>query len=304
MAHKKAASSSDNGRDSIGRRLGVKLFGGQAAIAGNIIIRQRGTKFHPGENVGMGKDHTIYALVDGEVYFKKKRLGRTFVNIRPFDEVVEKIDFTPKKKKVKAPKVVEVKPVAKKVAAKAEPKKVVKAEPKAPEAKVEPKVIKAEPKKVEAKAPEAKVESKVIKAETKKVETKVVRKEATVVRREGNVTRVVGTSSETKKPAVRRVEAVRRVAADTDSSKADDLTKIEGIGPKIAELLNADGIKTWKQLADSKEETLKGILEKAGSRYTMHNPTTWAQQAQLCVDEKWDELKVLQDRLDGGIDKG
>ncbi len=294
MAHKKAASSSDNGRDSIGRRLGVKLFGGQAAIAGNIIIRQRGTKFHPGENVGMGKDHTIYALVDGEVYFKKRRMGRTFVNIRPFDEVVEKIDFTPKKKKVKAPKVVETKPVAKKVVAKAEPKKVVKAEPKVPEAKVEPKVIKTETKKVEV------TEAKVVRKEAT-----VIRKEGTVIRKEGTVTRVEGTSSETKKPAVRRVEAVRRVVASSETtSKADDLTKIEGIGPKIAELLNADGIKTWKQLADSKVETLKGILEKAGSRYTMHNPTTWAQQAQLCVDEKWDELKVLQDRLDGGIDKG
>jgi len=81
MAHKKGVGSTDNGRDSIGRRLGVKLFGGQVAKAGNIIVRQRGTKFHPGQNVGMGRDHTLFALVDGTVTFKKRRLNRTFVNI-------------------------------------------------------------------------------------------------------------------------------------------------------------------------------------------------------------------------------
>lgn len=83
MAHKKAGGSSRNGRDSEGRRLGVKVYGGQFAEAGNIIIRQRGTKFHPGTNVGMGKDHTIYALVDGDVKFSMGRLGRTMVNIVP-----------------------------------------------------------------------------------------------------------------------------------------------------------------------------------------------------------------------------
>lgn len=81
MAHKKGVGSSDNGRDSISKRLGVKLFGGQQAIAGNIIVRQRGTKFHPGSNVGLGKDFTIYALADGVVSFKKGRKNRTFVNV-------------------------------------------------------------------------------------------------------------------------------------------------------------------------------------------------------------------------------
>lgn len=83
MAHKKGVGSTDNGRDSNPKFLGVKLFGGQYAKAGNIIVRQRGTKFHPGSNVGMGKDHTLHALVPGLVEFKKKRLGRTFVNIIP-----------------------------------------------------------------------------------------------------------------------------------------------------------------------------------------------------------------------------
>ena len=83
MAHKKAGGSSRNGRDSAGRRLGVKKFGGQEVVAGNIIVRQRGTKFYPGTNVGMGKDHTLFALVDGHVTFKKGLKGRTFISVQP-----------------------------------------------------------------------------------------------------------------------------------------------------------------------------------------------------------------------------
>ena len=82
MAHKKAGGSSRNGRDSAGRRLGVKKFGGQIVISGNIIVRQRGTKFHPGSNVGIGKDHTLFATSDGKVAFKKTRT-RTFVSVVP-----------------------------------------------------------------------------------------------------------------------------------------------------------------------------------------------------------------------------
>jgi large subunit ribosomal protein L27 len=89
MAHKKGVGSTDNGRDSISKRLGVKLYGGQLAINGNIIVRQRGTKYHPGKNCGIGKDHTLYALCDGIVEFKKGYKNRTFVNILPADvEVV------------------------------------------------------------------------------------------------------------------------------------------------------------------------------------------------------------------------
>ena len=82
MAHKKAGGSSRNGRDTAGRRLGVKKFGGEHVLAGNIIIRQRGTKYHPGDNVGMGKDHTIFSLVEGKVKFSKKNAGKTFVEVR------------------------------------------------------------------------------------------------------------------------------------------------------------------------------------------------------------------------------
>ncbi|HIV78389.1 MULTISPECIES: 50S ribosomal protein L27 [Sphingomonas] len=81
MAHKKAGGSSRNGRDSAGRRLGVKKFGGQEAVAGNILVRQRGTKFYPGRNVGMGKDHTLFALVDGRVAFHEGKLGRKFCSV-------------------------------------------------------------------------------------------------------------------------------------------------------------------------------------------------------------------------------
>ena len=82
MAHKKAGGSSRNGRDSAGRRLGVKKYGGQDVISGNIIVRQRGTKFHPGSNVGIGKDHTIFATKDGKVAFKKTKT-RTFISVIP-----------------------------------------------------------------------------------------------------------------------------------------------------------------------------------------------------------------------------
>ena len=84
MAHKKGAGSSDNGRESQSKRLGVKIFGGQLAISGNIIVRQRGTKHTPGANVGIGKDHTLFALVDGTVEFKKKRDDKSYVSIVPF----------------------------------------------------------------------------------------------------------------------------------------------------------------------------------------------------------------------------
>ena len=83
MAHKKGAGSSRNGRESESKRLGVKIYGGQHAVAGNIIVRQRGTKHHPGNNVGMGRDHTLFALIDGTVIFKKGKNNRSFVSVDP-----------------------------------------------------------------------------------------------------------------------------------------------------------------------------------------------------------------------------
>ena len=89
MAHKKAGGSSRNGRDSAGRRLGLKQYGGEIVIAGNIIARQRGTKWHAGANVGMGKDHTLFALTDGRVEFRTKAKGRTYVSVIPTTEAAE-----------------------------------------------------------------------------------------------------------------------------------------------------------------------------------------------------------------------
>ena len=86
MAHKKAGGSSRNGRDSAGQRLGLKIFGGEAVVAGNIIARQRGTKWHPGRNVGLGKDHTLFVLIDGKVEFRTKAKGRIFVSVLPMTE--------------------------------------------------------------------------------------------------------------------------------------------------------------------------------------------------------------------------
>lgn len=123
MAHKKGAGSSRNGRESHSKRLGIKIFGGQAAIAGNIIVRQRGTKHHPDKNVGIGKDHTLFALIDGTVFFRKKSDDKSYVSIIPRVLVLE--DAAPVKvKKEVAPKVeavaTEAAPVkpAKKAAAK------------------------------------------------------------------------------------------------------------------------------------------------------------------------------------------
>lgn len=121
MAHKKGAGSSKNGRESHSKRLGIKIFGGQSAIAGNIIVRQRGTKHHPDLNVGLGKDHTLFALVDGTVVFKKKRDNKSYVSILPLKEA----PLAPAKK-IEAKEVVEA-PVKKAPAKKAAAPKAEKA---------------------------------------------------------------------------------------------------------------------------------------------------------------------------------
>ncbi|WGQ09318.1 50S ribosomal protein L27 [Pedobacter gandavensis] len=127
MAHKKGAGSSRNGRESHSKRLGIKIFGGQVAISGNIIVRQRGTKHHPDKGVGIGKDHTLFALVDGTVIFKKKQDNKSYVSILPFPVVIteeEVVAPVAKAEKVAAPATEEAAPAkkapAKKAAAKAE----------------------------------------------------------------------------------------------------------------------------------------------------------------------------------------
>jgi large subunit ribosomal protein L27 len=144
MAHKKGAGSSRNGRESHSKRLGIKIFGGQPAIAGNIIVRQRGTKHNPGLNVGIGKDHTLFALKAGHVVFKKKADNRSYVSVIPFEVAPVAEDAAPapvvkaEAKKVEAPvaiaEVAEEAPKAKKAAA---PKAKKEAAPDAEEAAAE-----------------------------------------------------------------------------------------------------------------------------------------------------------------------
>jgi large subunit ribosomal protein L27 len=113
MAHKKGVGSSKNGRESESKRLGVKIYGGQFAKAGNILIRQRGTTHNPGENVGMGKDHTLFALIDGTVVFKKKIKNRSYVSVQPIVEVDVAVAEAPE---VIAPKAVVETPVVEEAA--------------------------------------------------------------------------------------------------------------------------------------------------------------------------------------------
>jgi len=190
MAHKKGQGSVKNGRDSRSKRLGVKKFGSQAVISGNIIIRQRGTKVHPGLGVGIGRDHTLFALVDGRVFFDRD--GRR-VNV-----VTQEIADTEKK------------------------------------------------------------------------------------------------AASAKKGSSSMASILGKKFAQ------DDLQVVEGIGPKIKEILHEGGITTWAKLADASVETIQGFLDAAGDAYTMHNPGTWPQQSALARDAKWAELKTLQDKLDGG----
>lgn len=133
MAHKKGAGSSNNGRESQSKRLGIKIFGGQAAIAGNIIVRQRGTKHHPEKNVGMGKDHTLFALIDGKVVFRKKADNKSYVSVVPFEVAAPVVEDKPAKKaaapKAKAEVAAEEPKAEKKAPAKKAPaKKADKAE--------------------------------------------------------------------------------------------------------------------------------------------------------------------------------
>jgi large subunit ribosomal protein L27 len=220
MAHKKGGGSSRNGRDSNAQRLGVKIYGGEAVIPGHIIVRQRGTHFHPGENVGMGKDHTIFAKIEGVVVFERMRgrEGQKRISVYPNGNVVLKQE---------PPQVTPVKAV--RVAA---PTAV--AEAPAPVAEVAP---------------------------------------------------------------VAPVAEVR--APKKSKTSGDDLTVIEGIGPKMSGALVAAGIDTFDKLADASEDQIKAAIEAAGLRFAP-SLGTWAEQAGFAARSDWDGLKALQDSLTSG----
>jgi large subunit ribosomal protein L27 len=212
MAHKKGVGSSDNGRDSNSKRLGVKLFGGQYAKAGNILIRQRGTKFHPGDNVYLGKDFTLHAQIAGTVVFSRSKKDRTFVSIIPLENAVAATSAQVAGTAVVVEEVVDV---------------------------------------VTEKAPKATKSASITLPSGKKV-------------------------------------------------KQDDLKLVEGIGPKIEELMHAAGITTWAQLAAAPNETLEAILDEAGPRFRIHDPATWGKQAAMADAAQWEELEAYQDHLKGG----
>ena len=253
MAHKKGVGSTDNGRDSKSKRLGVKLFGGQKATAGNILVRQRGTKFHPGENVYMGRDHTLHAGIDGIVEFTRGRLDRSYVHVLPFPEVAETVAPTAPAKSAKktAAPVAEDKPAVAKTKAPAEPA--------APAEVVE--------------TPVAEVSAPVIAEETPAAEV---------------------SAPETPAPA--------KKTAAKKGPKPDDLKIVEGIGPKIEQLLKDGGISSWADLATANVDRLKEILDAAGPRYQIHDPSTWPAQAKFAAEGKWDDLKDYQEMLIGGRD--
>ncbi|NBC09251.1 MAG: 50S ribosomal protein L27 [Bacteroidetes bacterium] len=243
MAHKKGVGSTDNGRDSNSKRLGVKLYGGQAAKAGNIIVRQRGTKFHPGENVYKGKDFTLHAAVDGVVTFRRRRKNRTYVSVLPngaeetLAAAAPKAKAAPKKKAAPAP------------------------EPEAPATE--------QAAKTEAPATEQDTKAEAPKEEKPKAKAKASKSEKITL------------------PSGKKI-------------KQDDLKMIEGVGPKIEGLLKDGGITTWEELANAPTEKVQAILDEAGPRYRMHSPATWAKQAKLAHEAKWEELEAFQDHLDGG----
>lgn len=190
MAHKKGVGSSKNGRESESKRLGVKIYGGQFAKAGNVLVRQRGTKHYPGNNVGIGKDHTLFALIDGTVEFRKRRKDRSYVSVLPLEEVDVAVADTIN----------------------------------------------------EADMPE---------------------------------TDIMPSDRESIVAEVEKSVAEENI----EEEGGDDLKKIAGIGPKIAELLNEAGIVTFNDLATASPDKLKEILAGAGSRYASKDPEPWIEQA-------------------------
>ncbi len=248
MAHKKGAGSTDNGRDSNPKYLGVKLFGGQAAIAGNILVRQRGTKFHPGDNVYMGKDYTLHARVDGTVVFRRRRDDRTYVSIRANDQEIA----ASSRPVLGTSEVASGIPVVNAVRTTAYAKTGTQATPQA----------------------------------------------------DGNSQASVAPNPPAA-PALHTEEAAEQSAdndtvSEADITSVDDLTRIEGIGPRIAELLGQADILTFAALADTSTEELQSVLDDGGAEYNVHQPDTWARQAAMARDSQWDELQTLQSELRGG----
>ncbi len=236
MAHKKGVGSSRNGRESHSKRLGVKIFGGSFATAGNIIVRQRGTRHYPGVNVGMGKDHTLYALTDGMVFFKKKTGNKSYVNIEPIVEVVPEVPVVGTTSKsvaeAKSPQATitdtDTAVLEKEAPVEKETKEKIKAEKKAP-AKKEVKAEKKAPAKKEAKAEKKAPAKKEVTAEKKapakkeaKAEKKAPAKKAKT--KDTPAAEKKGEKAAAKKPAAEKKKAPAKKAS---SKKGDSETEKE-----------------------------------------------------------------------------
>ena len=331
MAHKKGAGSSDNGRDSNPQYLGVKMFGGQTAIPGNILVRQRGTIFHPGVGVYMGKDHTLHAAISGVVTFKKGRDDKRVVFIAPYpvgsDAALQTAALDAKcARKVRVSgtgaafssdeaKADKADKVAAGVAARAAvaTASAVKGAAKAAAPKVKavvaapvvsaPVVAKAV---VSAPVVEAVVSAPVVEAVVSEpvVEAVVSEPVDESVVSEPVVEAVVSepvVESVVSEPVTMVSEATEEVSETAPHAMTgDDLKLIEGIGPKIAELFYAAGITTFAQLSETSTARMQEILDGGGARFSTHNPMTWGHQASLAAEGQWDELKELQDELNGG----
>ncbi len=270
MAHKKGVGSTDNGRDSKSKRLGVKLFGGQVAQAGNIIIRQRGTKYHPGENVYMGKDFTIHAKVDGKVSFRKSRLNRMFVSIDPSleGENGSNGNGSSSNERTAARRSSDsngTQPANAGKPAKSQDAKAAQGPVHMDDAPEMPGVAPGITDEAELAAANADQGGAL------------------------NTAEVTGSD---------RPEEV--VTPSGKTYKVNDLTVIEGIGPGIAGILSAAGIKSWQGLADTDVDFLQQQLNDAGGNYKTHSPKTWPAQAALAATGKWGELEEMQDKLQGG----
>lgn len=225
MAHKKGGGSTRNGRDSNAQRLGVKCFGSEYVIPGNIIVRQRGTHFHPGENVGLGKDYTIFSKIEGVVVFERMhgRNGQKRISVYPENVV----------------------PVSHGGTLQAGAEVAV----------------------VEAPAPKAK------RAATAKIEA----------------------PSPAAAPAPKA-----RTTKKAAKAEGDNLTVIEGIGPKTQAALYNSGITTYAQVASTSAEDLHRIVKVENKVQIVGDSATWPKQAQFLVDGDADGLKAYQDRLVGG----
>ena len=305
MAHKKGVGSSDNGRDSNSKRLGVKLFGGQAARAGNIIVRQRGTKFHPGKYVGIGRDHTLFALVDGTVQFKTKRLNRTFVSIMPFEEVQERIAKKPKVKLAETPvqthkkKETPTTDASKKAEVDAKPETTEELAPSIEDTSKENKEtsgetpvkdaiqeVKEDTKEDTAEpSAEMKESGEAVTEEPKDSiqDVKESSKPKAETKEEASSKTTTKQSKASSEESPVDLESNKSQLLDTlgtvDASNKDDLKKIKGVGPKLEQTLNSLGIYSYEQVSKMTEkeyDLVDSLLTTFKGRAKRDN---WAQQA-------------------------